>query len=666
MKIIFYENYADDNIIDKTAYLNEVFVGRGTLRSSVNILTPVVRVECEETPLDIKTPTFNYAYIYEFNKYYYITSYDIVRYDSKMIIDVYFSIDVLHTYKDVLKTLPLYYKRYSREDKVKSNVLVDNELPLQLKPQIDWFYGTDGDLTDAPYSRNDKTFQNILVITSACVGNSEYSIYKYGTIDEDTSNNTYFSRPNAMNKYTYDKFMQILLRGSIDTLFNLFSNPLENIAGVFYCPFNVRNIWIRSITDNQVADAKFAFIGNARIDLTEGETDLTKIQNAFIFQNRLWEIDGGTITIPKPSNSSDFDIYSFLNYNPYATLDLFIPFYGWVTVDPKFFVGSIIKLTYVWDMYTGQATAYLYKNNEDYKTKPLYSFDVNLCSQLPLGSGNYGEIRRNIIMTAMKAYSTYVDISSAKNISTIKAPKKYTPRRGTITKAYDKYSSVEKEKMTSAITGAITDNTCSLINGSVLHTSVGEVTQGWNGFAVTKMIARITRPKPIYNKSYVVKYFGYPAVYECPISELPSGLLIVDTAHLEGLSCTQDEREQINELLTSGVLWFNKVDSDFVVIDSLGNLVNITMIRFNSIGTVDVINNYLSINDVDDYGYFTTVFIKIKTPKYITMEIRADDDKMNLIIDEKETFSDYMITTLHFRWYNPPASRTLRMILTLS
>jgi len=372
MKITFYENYADDNIIDKTAYLNEVFEGSGSLRDSVNILSPIIRVEYNSVP------TFNYAYIHEFNKYYYVSSYEIIRYDTKLIIDVFLSIDVLHTYKDTLITLPLYYKRYPKQDKVKTNTLVDNELPLELKPQIDWYYGTTGDLTNEPYSGNAKTFQNILVITSACAGNTDFALYKYSSMDEDTSNNTFFNRPCAMNKYTYDKLMQILLRGSIDTLFNLFNNPLENIAGVFYCPFNVRTIWIRGITYSQVTDAKFAFIGNAQINLGLGEEDLTKIQNTFIFQNRLWEVDGGTITIPNPSSSTDFGIYSFLNYNPYATLDVFIPFYGWVTVDPKFFIGSVIKLTYVWDMYTGQATAYLHKRNDDYKTNPLYSFDVNI------------------------------------------------------------------------------------------------------------------------------------------------------------------------------------------------------------------------------------------------------------------------------------------------
>ena len=659
MKIVLYQNYADNNVIDKNPYLNKIGELNGTLRSDVNILNPVIRIEYNSVP------DFNYVYVEDFKRYYHCSNYDIVRYDTKIIIDLYLEVDTINTYKDVLLDIPILYKRASRTNELKDYSLIDNELSLESEPNIQWFYGTENALSDTPYSENNKTFLNILIITTGCYGNTDFALFKETTIDEDTSNNTFFNRPLAVNKYTYDKIMQILMRGSVDTLFNLFSEPMENVSAVFYAPFNIRSIWINAITRFQVIDTKYAYIGNAQLNLASGEgEDLTHIAVACTFQNRLWEVDGGSITIPAPESGTDYDIYSFLNYNPYCTLDIFIPFHGWVTVNPALFIGKTVKLVYVWDMYTGQATGYLYYDGSDYKTTPLYSFDVTLCFQLPLGSSNYGEIRRNVVMTAMKAYSSYVNISSAKQIATTKAPKQYTPVKGVETKAYKRYSAIEKQKTKAAVVGAVTDNTCDLINGSVQHTSVGEVTSGWCGYSVVKMIARLIRPKPIYFDTWTMLYQGYPFIGAYAISTMPSGYLVADTVHLDKINCLSTERDNIEDILTSGVLWFKHVTTSLIVIDGLGNTITYTLSRFNGVGEVDMINYDIPIDNIQAGKYFSRLYIKITTPTYNKISVTADEpSNITGVSTSKKNVGNLIETTISCYWYSP-INDAITIILT--
>lgn len=94
MTIILYQNLSESNKVDKnlTNQINLV----GNLRRSSSIIDPVF--EIEKTYIDV--PSFNYIYVVEWNKYYYVTN--IVSLNTKLW-QISCHVDVLMTYRNEIR-----------------------------------------------------------------------------------------------------------------------------------------------------------------------------------------------------------------------------------------------------------------------------------------------------------------------------------------------------------------------------------------------------------------------------------------------------------------------------------------------------------------------------------------------------------------------------------
>lgn len=75
----------------------------GTVRDEINILNPTIRMEFDDPDL-----TYNYAYISEFNRYYYLRECVCVR---NNIYDVTFEVDVLQSHYDEFFNCPVIVNR---------------------------------------------------------------------------------------------------------------------------------------------------------------------------------------------------------------------------------------------------------------------------------------------------------------------------------------------------------------------------------------------------------------------------------------------------------------------------------------------------------------------------------------------------------------------------
>jgi len=68
-------------------------------------------------------------------------------------------------------------------------------------------------------------------------------------------------------------------------------------------------------------------------------------------------------TIPL-DGTGDYTPYGdFRDYQPYTTMELYIPLCGTVEIDPEFFVGHSIEIIMMYDIYTGACTAGIYRDN---------------------------------------------------------------------------------------------------------------------------------------------------------------------------------------------------------------------------------------------------------------------------------------------------------------
>lgn len=92
MEIRLYFTTSPDNRMTK--YLTNTSVMQGNLRDVSNVVNPVILVECDIEQL---SGLYNYAYIPEFNRYYFIT--EMQSYRNNFVL-LSLSVDVLYSFKE--------------------------------------------------------------------------------------------------------------------------------------------------------------------------------------------------------------------------------------------------------------------------------------------------------------------------------------------------------------------------------------------------------------------------------------------------------------------------------------------------------------------------------------------------------------------------------------
>lgn len=105
--VIFYQNKADSRVVDKTRYItmyNKIL--RGNFRDEVDLLKPTFTIE------SINVPMFNYCYIEDFQRYYFINDIRLIR---NNVYSISCSVDVLMTYKEFINTSSQYVSRQENE-----------------------------------------------------------------------------------------------------------------------------------------------------------------------------------------------------------------------------------------------------------------------------------------------------------------------------------------------------------------------------------------------------------------------------------------------------------------------------------------------------------------------------------------------------------------------
>lgn len=95
MKVTFYNNISNDNVINKT--LNELKTINFKFKNDSNILNPTLLLKNYDGG--------NYCYIDELERYYYIDTIDLVEGNLYKIVC---SVDVLMSYKDQILNNPYY------------------------------------------------------------------------------------------------------------------------------------------------------------------------------------------------------------------------------------------------------------------------------------------------------------------------------------------------------------------------------------------------------------------------------------------------------------------------------------------------------------------------------------------------------------------------------
>ena len=123
--IIFYNNSAEENRLDKTNYLSNPTTFTGTLRAECSITSPEIIIE------SATVPNFNYAYIAAFDRYYFVSS-GITSVNNNLW-RVPLKCDVLMSHKTGIKTLDVIV---ARQEFDYNEDLNDPEFPCEAEPDV--------------------------------------------------------------------------------------------------------------------------------------------------------------------------------------------------------------------------------------------------------------------------------------------------------------------------------------------------------------------------------------------------------------------------------------------------------------------------------------------------------------------------------------------------
>lgn len=208
----------------------------------------------------------------------------------------------------------------------------------------------------------------------------------------------------------------------------------------------------------------------------------------------------GSLAIPKYYNS-------FLDYAPYTKLTIFLPFIGFKELDTNLFMGKTLKLYYVFDFITGAVKAQIFAND-------IYcmSFDATAGIDIPITASNRAQVEASYIKSAL------------------------------------------------SVGGSIASGNPLVAVGGLLESASAQYhynTQGTFspscGFHDTRLAYVIyDRPTAQYPTTYNHNC-GKPCLLSRNLGSV-SGYTEVDNGiELSGIPCTESERKEILDLLTTGI-----------------------------------------------------------------------------------------------------------------
>lgn len=251
--------------------------------------------------------------------------------------------------------------------------------------------------------------------------------------------------------------------------------------------------------------------------------------------------------LQKDDGSEDGGIY--FDYAPYTQINIYLPFCGEHSLDPDDVMGKTLHLYYKVDHLSGGCVANLVIENPDDPNAPKtchYNFSGQMGVDCPISQADYRAKASAIISTGIVAGTA---------IATVATGGLTAPLTGAAAKAAGVESGTQVTDKSSVI-GLASRSSSRLANNvanmhpTVQHTSGGGEVTG----CLSSEYPYITISEPdIFDADNQKHYKGYPINGTYNIGDF-SGYVEIEAVHLDGLSCTENERNAIRQALLAGVI----------------------------------------------------------------------------------------------------------------
>lgn len=291
----------------------------------------------------------------------------------------------------------------------------------------------------------------------------------------------------------------------LDNFKKYFNNFADNILSLYSLPYTPSNL-----------PTKTFVVGNMT-------SEIIGVEYCSV---RYFDIDMGQVEIKNKWGS-------YLDYSPYTKIEIYLPYLGLHSLDTDELMsptrldgsmpdtqGTVLSLVYRLDIMTGIIVAKIkvrvYNKNGSYTDQIRYQFSGRVGSNTPL-TGQTFEAMVNAVVTAGAGLATTIATGG------LTAP---------MSAAAAVTATVQAQKPSVERVGSISGD------ASMLATNVPYIC--------------ITVPnKPLLDDQQ--KFTGFPS-YKSGLLSSFSGYTEVIDAHVEGISCTEEERTKILQYLKEGVI----------------------------------------------------------------------------------------------------------------
>lgn len=317
---------------------------------------------------------------------------------------------------------------------------------------------------------------------------------------------------NYIIKYTdLNNFVDFLLSTNLpDSFAKLWADPIQGIHSLRMYPFS-----LETISSTGIEELSTVLIGGFATEI-QGKK-INRFFNPHFLMAEFARYDLQTFN-------------NFLDYEPYTTYEIYLPFIGIKPISVNEILASSSKKFYVYydiDLNTGEVEATI----TDSQDLPIYIFNGTIGIDIPLGSVNNNYIKQNNLFKSIGAA--------------------FSSPTGLIN---------PMQFVSSAINSAVDaiSNPFSTINKSNSNSS----------FIFLDRQPYIILYKRVINsiepQSYA-KLYGKPSMKTSKLNE-QFGFTVVNSCHLENFSTiTKDEKEELMDILKNGIIL---EDSNYLQLDA--------------------------------------------------------------------------------------------------
>lgn len=483
MTIIFY------NVSDEPIKLSKTLTGgatlTGTLRAPASVTDPVIVIEKDSFP------TWNYAYISEFGRYYFINNITSIREDLWQI-DMH--VDVLKSFSANILTQTAFVSRNEFDE--------DNRIADLKRPSLSRSVISYTEFLTNPF--------NVVENGIPTVANQKksYVIVLAGSLATSDMPQSY-TAPSDISPLVFPNGQQYMSIGGSQTLI---ATKWEEINNLFSGTYN---------TDKVIAIISYPF-------------DVVAISNAggVFLQDDTFNIGGYDLTgrelspyyssIIKLGSKAVTGYYGdWRDYEPYTEYKLYMPYVGYVSLPSEEIVDHTIYVKYAVDMSNGNANAFVICNS-----RIIYTQQCQIGIQIPLSRSNAYEWQRNNMLNFMSGISgmgKLVAGGASKNPTLI--------AKGISDIGSSVYNMMHNHLM---------------ISGALSQPNVSRYSPSKCGLYVQR--------QQFYTLTDYGHTVGYP-VNNIDTLNTYHGFTVCESVHLNGFTtATHDELVEIESLLLSGVI----------------------------------------------------------------------------------------------------------------